>query len=106
MKKDDSNGIKDELKRNRPRKSTPPMFSISKVLAMTFILGLMFGPKLALGSPTQNYPGYRPNSNSIDFRKLNTRLVFLPNLNNYWTTKMTTKQSRQNFWELRHIHLM
>ena len=32
------------------------MFSISKAVAMSFILGLMLGPKLALGSSTQNYP--------------------------------------------------
>ena len=103
VKEDDSDYINDGLKRNIPRKSAPPVFSISKALAMSFILGLMFGPHLALGSPTQNYPSYRPNSNSIDFREVKHKRGIPPKLEQLLANKKEYKTVQAEFLGGRNI---
>ena len=54
---------------------------------MSFIIGLMFGPQLALGSLTQNIPGYSPNSNNIDFREVVHKTGIPPKLEQLLSNK-------------------
>ena len=73
VKQNSSTEDKDEgLKKILHKRAKSRYISIlfSETIALAFIFGLVLGPTLALGSPTQKYPGYSPNTNKIDFREI------------------------------------